>query len=62
MESIVQDLRELSPKQLVEVASYVRRMNPVAAATREEVLRDTHGYLDEQEGAVFEDAFRRHLA
>ncbi len=56
MESIVKDLRELSPRQLVEVAAYVGRMNPKAAAEREAVLRETFGSLSEEEADAFEAA------
>lgn len=56
MESIVQDLRGLSLRQLVEVARYVHRLNPAAAAQRESILRESHGYLEESDAAVFEEA------
>lgn len=58
MESIVQDLRGLSLQQLVEVARYVHRLNPEAAAQRESIFRESHGYLDESEAEGFEEALR----
>jgi hypothetical protein len=56
MESIVQDLRGLSLRQLVEVARYVHRLNPAAATQRESILNESHGYLEESEAAAFEEA------
>jgi hypothetical protein len=56
MESIVKGLRELSPRQLVEVAALVHRLNPNAAAEREAILRETYGCLSEEEADAFEAA------
>ena len=56
MEFIVQDLRALSPRQLVEVARYVHRLNPAAAEQRAAILRETHGCLSEEDAVAFEES------
>lgn len=56
LESIIHDLRGLPLRKLVEVARYVHRLNDEAEKERAEVLRETHGYLDEEDGLIFERA------
>jgi hypothetical protein len=56
VESIVRNLRELPARQQVEVARYVHRLSEEAAKERAAVLKETHGCLDETDGAAFEEA------
>ena len=56
IESIVRDLQGLPMPKLVEVARYVHRLSETAKQERVEILRETHGYLDENEGRIFERA------
>ncbi len=56
LDSIIHDLRGLPMRKLVEVARYVHRLSETAEKERAEVLSETHGYLDEKEGLIFEQA------
>lgn len=56
IESIVHDLRGMPLGKLVEVARYVHRLSETAERERAEVLAETHGYLDENDGLAFEQA------
>ncbi|MEO5712678.1 MAG: hypothetical protein ABIT37_04245 [Luteolibacter sp.] len=56
IESIVRDLNGMPMRKLVEVARYVHRLSETAERDRSEVLRDTHGYLSDEDGLVFEQA------
>lgn len=56
IESIVRDLNGMPMSKLVEVARYVHRMSETAESERAEVLRETHGYLDANDGHSFEQA------
>lgn len=56
LESIIHDLRGLPLRKLVEVARYVHHLSESAERERAEVLKDTHGCLDETEGMIFEKA------
>lgn len=56
LESIIHDLRGLPLRKLVEVARYVHRLSETAERERAEVLRETHAYLGEEEGLIFERA------
>lgn len=56
IESIVRDLNGLPMRKLVEVARYVHRLSETAERERFEVLRETHGYLDESDGRIFEQS------
>ena len=50
LESIIQDLRGMPLRKLVEVARYVPRLSETAERERAEVLGKTHGNLDGNEG------------
>jgi hypothetical protein len=54
LDSIIHDLRGMPLSKLVDVARYVHRLSETAERERAEILRDTHGYLDEQDGLMFE--------
>jgi hypothetical protein len=56
LDSIIHDLRGMPLSKLVDVARYVHRLSETAERERAEILRDTHGYLDEQDGLAFEEA------
>lgn len=56
IEAIVRDLHGMPLRKQVEVARYVHRLSETAERERAEVLRESHGYLDENEGQVFEEA------
>lgn len=43
-------------RALVDVARYVHRLSQSARDERAEALRATHGYMDEAEAKVFEEA------
>lgn len=59
-ESIVNDLRELPPPQLVEVSNYIHRLHPSAEAVarRRAALLGTAGCMPGEEGEDFERAVR----
>jgi hypothetical protein len=56
IESIVRGIQGLPLRQQIEVARHVYRLNSAAQQERAEVLRRTHGRLDENDGQAFEDA------
>jgi hypothetical protein len=56
LESIIHDLHGMPLRKLVDVARYVHRLSETAEQERAEVLGETHGYLSNQEGVVFEQA------
>ena len=56
IESIVRGIQGLPLRQQIEVACHVFRLNVAAQQERTEVLRRTHGRLDETDGQAFEDA------
>jgi len=56
IESIVRGLQNLPLREQVEVARYVYRLNASAQKERDDVLRRTHGALDEADGEIFEQA------
>lgn len=56
LESIIHELRGLPLRKLVEVARYVHHLSESADRERAEVLRETHGCLDESDGLIFEQA------
>jgi hypothetical protein len=58
LESIIHELRGLPLSKLVDVARYVHRLSETAERERAEVLRETHGYLDEKDGMIFERALK----
>lgn len=60
LESIVQDLRELPPSKLVEVSTFIHRLNPLAEAAerRRAALHATSGCMTNDEGEDFERAVR----
>lgn len=58
LESIIHDLRGMPLRKLVEVARYVHHLSETAEKERAEVLRETHGYLDEEDGLIFEQALK----
>jgi hypothetical protein len=55
-ESILHDLQGMSNRALVDDARYVHKLNASAQKERAEVLRATHGCLNEAEGQAFEEA------
>ncbi|MEY4483448.1 MAG: hypothetical protein RL693_900 [Verrucomicrobiota bacterium] len=56
IESILRDLNGMPLRKLVEVARYVHSISETAERDRAEVLQETHGYLDENDGQIFEQA------
>ncbi len=56
LESIIRDLQGMPSRKLVEVARYVHRLNETARQERAAVLKETHGCLDDADGAAFEEA------
>jgi|GEM_PF-5430826 len=56
IESIVRGVQELTLRQQIEVARHVYRLNVAAQQERGEVLRRTHGRLDETDARAFEEA------
>ena len=58
IESIVRELRELPPPQLVEVARYVHGLNPKSHERRRAALLATAGCMPGEEGEDFERAVK----
>jgi hypothetical protein len=56
IESIVRELPNLPPRKLVEVARLIHASSETAQAERARLLRETHGYLTNEEGEAFEAA------
>ena len=56
LDSIIHDLRGLPLRKLVDVARYVHGLSETAQRERAEVLRETHGCLNEADGLIFEQA------
>ena len=56
IESIVRDLNGMPMRKLVEVARYVHRLSETVERERADVLRETHGYLSDDDGRIFEQA------
>lgn len=56
MESILKDLQSLPTPKLVDVARYVYGLNEAAQKERMELLCQTHGVLNEEDGEAFEAA------
>lgn len=56
IESIVQGIQGLPMRQQIEVARHVYQLNAAAQQERADVLRRTHGRLDEADGRAFEEA------
>lgn len=56
IESILHDLQGLSNRALVDVADYVHRLSDSARKVPADVLRATHGCLNEANGRAFEEA------
>ena len=56
IESIVRGVQSLSLRNQVEVARHVYQLNVAAQEERAEVLRRTHGRLDEADAQAFEEA------
>jgi hypothetical protein len=56
IESIVRGIQGLPLRQQIEVARHVYRLNTATQRERAEVLRRTHGRLNEDEGQAFEGA------
>ena len=56
LESIVKAVQNLPLREQVEVARYVHRLSTTAQQERAELLRRTHGVLDEADGEAFEQA------
>jgi hypothetical protein len=57
IESIIRGVQNLSLREQVEVARYVHRLGAASVQQeRAEVLRRTHGVIDEADGEVFEKA------
>jgi len=56
IESIVQGVQNLPLREQVEVARYVHRLSTGIHQKRSEVLRRTHGVLDEADGQAYQQA------
>ncbi len=56
VETIVRGVQSLPLREQVDVARYVHRLAANAQERRAEVLRRTHGALDEASGLAFEKA------
>ncbi|HYY28054.1 MAG TPA: hypothetical protein VE860_08935 [Chthoniobacterales bacterium] len=56
IETIVRGVQNLPLREQVQVARYVHRLSTSAQQERAEVLRRTHGALDEADGQAFEQA------
>jgi hypothetical protein len=58
IETIVNDLRELPPPQLLEAARFIHGLNRKNLERRREVLVATAGCMSGEEGEDFESAMR----
>jgi hypothetical protein len=58
IESILKDLQDLPTSKLVEVAHYVRDLNPKSQERRVDALLATAGCMAGEEGENFERAVR----
>jgi hypothetical protein len=60
LESIMRDLRELSPPKLVEVSNYIHMLHPSVESLerRRAAIRTTAGCMAGDEGEDFERAVR----
>jgi len=59
IESIIQGVQNLPSGRQVEVARYVHCLSAGVQQKRAEVLRRTHGVLDEADGQAFEQAMNQ---
>lgn len=58
IDSIMRDLRDLPPTQLVEVAHYIHGLNPKNIERRLAALHSTAGCMEGPEGEDFEQAVK----
>ena len=56
IETILRGVQNLPLREQVEVARYVQQLSTSVQQERAEVLRRTHGVLDEADGQAFEQA------
>ena len=56
IETIVRGVQNLPLREQVDVARYVHRLGANVRQERADVLRRTHGVLDENDGLAFEQA------
>ncbi|GAA5127885.1 hypothetical protein JIN84_08040 [Luteolibacter yonseiensis] len=56
IESIVRDLNGMPMRKQVEVARYVHRLSETVEREREQVLKETYGYLSDEDAEIFEQA------
>jgi hypothetical protein len=56
IESIVRGVQDMPLREQIEVARYVHRLSKSADQERADILRRTHGALDEADGEAFEQA------
>ena len=59
IETIIRGVKGLSLREQVDVACYVHRLSPSAQRERAELLRQTHGALNEADGLAFEQAMEQ---
>jgi len=58
IDSLVRDLRELTPPKLVEVARFIHSLNPGSHERRRTALMASAGRVSGQEGKDFEQAVK----
>lgn len=58
IESIIRDLQKLPTPKLVEVARYVHGLSEAEQHARRDLLRQTHGVLNDEDGQAFEMALQ----
>lgn len=58
LESIMQGVQKLTLPQQVEIVSHIYRLDTAAQQERVEVLRRTHGCLDEADAKAFSGGAR----
>lgn len=58
IESIVQGVQRLSLREQVEIAEHVYRLDAEARQRCAEMLKRTHGALNEEDGEAFEEALK----
>lgn len=56
LESILRQIPNLPPRKLVEAARLIHSSSEGARTERARILREAHGYLDDQDGQAFEAA------
>lgn len=56
METITQELHKMPEKKLVKVLNLLAELSPDIVKRQREALKASHGIMDDEQGALFEEA------